>query len=74
MEEKQRLYEIIKTLSEENLELYKKLKKYEEQEELIECDNCGEMVSEDDLCDNDFITEGGTLNICMQCVENGYGE
>ena len=74
MEEKQRLYEIIKSLSEENLELYKKLKKYEEQEELIECDNCGEMVSEEELSDNDFITEGGALNICMQCVENGYGE
>lgn len=74
MEEKQRLYEIIKSLSEENLEFYKKLKKYEEQEELIECDNCGEMVSEEELSDNDFITEGGALNICMQCVENGYGE
>ena len=74
MEEKQKLYEIIKSLSEENLELYKKLKKYEEQEELIECDNCGEMVSEEELSDNDFITEGGALNICMQCVENGYGE
>ena len=74
MEEKQKLYEIIKMLSEENLELYKKLKNYEEQEELIKCDNCGEMVSEDDLSDNDFITEGGALNICMQCVENGYGK
>ena len=74
MEEKQKLYEIIKMLSEENLELYKKLKNYEEQEELVKCDNCGEMVSEEELSDNDFITEGGTLNICMQCVENGYGE
>ena len=74
MEEKQRLYEIIKSLSEENLGLYKKLKKYEEQEESVRCDNCGEIVLEEDLCDNDFITEGGTLNICMQCVENGYGK
>lgn len=74
MEEKQRLYEIIKSLSEENLELYKKLKKYEEQEELVKCDNCGEMIPEDFMCTNDFITEGRALNICMQCVENGYGE
>ena len=74
MKEKQRLYEIIKMLSEENLEIYKRLKKYEEQEELIKCDNCGEMVEEDYLSNSDLITEGGTLNICMQCVENGYGK
>lgn len=74
MEDIEKLYEIIKTLSEENFELYKKLKKYEDQEELVKCDNCGDLVPEDYLSDNDFITEGGTLNICMQCVENGYGE
>lgn len=74
MKDIEKLYEIIKTLSEENFELYKKLKKYEDQEELVKCDNCGDLVPEDYLSDNDFITEGGTLNICMQCVENGYGE
>lgn len=74
MKDIEKLYEIIKTLSEENFELYKKLKKYEDQEELVKCDNCGDLVPEDYLSDNDFITEGGKLNICMQCVENGYGE
>lgn len=82
MEEKKRLYEIIKLLSEENVELYKKIKEMEvrkklqsnDNEELVECDNCGEKVPEDYLSNNDFITEGGNLNICLQCVENGYGE
>lgn len=82
MEEKKRLYEIIKLLSEENVELYKKIKEMEvrkklqsnDNEELVECDNCGEKVPEDYLSNNDFITEGGNLNICLQCVENGYSE
>lgn len=82
MEEKKRLYEIIKLLSEENAELYKKIKEMEvrkklqsnDNEELVECDNCGEKVPGDYLSNNDFITEGGNLNICLQCVENGYGE
>lgn len=82
MEEKNRLYEIIKLLSAENLELYKKVKEMEkrknfqndENEEFVECNNCGEKVPEDYLSNNDFITEGGNLNICLQCAENGYGQ
>lgn len=82
MEDIEKLYEMIKMLSEENLFLYRKLKKYEkvdlfkqdEDEELFKCDNCGDLVPEDYLSDNDFITEGGRLNICMQCIENGYGQ
>lgn len=82
MEDIEKLYEMIKMLSEENLSLYRKLKKYEkvdlfkqdEDEELVKCDNCGDLVPEDYLSDNDFITEGGRLNICMQCIENGYGQ
>lgn len=40
-----------------------------------QCDNCGEYYrddefSDEDWCHNDFI-EG---NICMQCMENGYGK
>ena len=73
MEEKKRLYEIIKLLSIENLELYKRLKKYEsDEEELIKCDNCGEMVPEDYICKRDALNGDG--NICLQCIENGYGE
>lgn len=80
MEDIEKLYEMIKMLSEENLSLYRKLKKYEkvdlfkQDEELVKCDNCGDLVPEDYLSDNDFITEGGRLNICMQCIENGYGQ
>ena len=62
MEEKKRLYEIIKLLSEENVELYKKIKEMEvrkklqsnDNEELVECDNCGEKVPEDYLSNNDL--------------------
>lgn len=79
MEEKQRLYEIIKTLSEENLELYKKIKEMEvrkkiqsDEEELIRCDNCGETVPENYICKRDALNGDG--NICLQCIENGYGE
>lgn len=79
MEEKQRLYEIIKSLSEENLELYKKIKEMEvrkklqsDEEELIKCDNCGEMVPENYICKRDALNGDG--NICLQCIENGYGE
>ena len=81
MEEKKRLYEIIKLLSEENAELYKKIKEMEvrkklqsdeDEEELIKCDNCGEMVPEDYICKRDALNGDG--NICLQCIENGYGE
>ena len=46
----------------------------ENNEELVKCDSCGELVPEDYLSDSDFITSGGNENICLQCVENGYGK
>lgn len=77
MEEKQRLYEIIKQLSEENLRLFNVLKDFKNElsdYDLMICDNCGSIFSEDDMCKSDFITSGGEEKICMQCVENGYGK
>ena len=54
---------------------YEQWYKENEQEynDLVVCDNCGEVVESQYITDNDFITEGGRLNICDQCIEDGYG-
>ena len=36
-------------------------KEEEEYSDLVVCDSCSEVVHEEDLVDNDFITEGGKL-------------
>lgn len=46
----------------------------EEYSDLVICDSCGEVVHEEDLIDNDFVTEGGKLKICESCRNDGYGE
>lgn len=43
-------------------------------EDEVVCDNCGKIVSVDSLSDNELITSGNTINICEECVINGYGE
>ena len=71
MEEKQKLYEIIKQLSEENLRLFNALKDFKNElsdYDLMICDNCGSIFSEDDMCKSYFITSGGEEKICMQCM------
>ena len=46
----------------------------EEYSDLVICDSCSEVVHEEDLINNDFITEGGALKICESCRNDGYGE
>lgn len=43
-------------------------------EDLIQCDICGEYFEEEYMCEDLFITEGGRIHVCEECVNNGYGE
>ena len=62
--------ETVKAIQEATAILKESNDKYEE---LITCDNCGEKYEEDYFIDNDFITSGGEVKICEQCVRDGYG-
>ena len=43
------------------------------EDNFVICDNCGEITYIDDISDNDFITDGGSLVICEECINDGYG-
>ena len=68
-------------LSKEEKEMYEKqiklikeaTEELKESNDAVRCAICGELVSEDYLIENNSITEGGRINVCEQCVIDGYG-
>lgn len=43
------------------------------EDNFVVCENCGQTIYCDYISDNDFITDGGSLIICEECVNDGYG-
>lgn len=43
------------------------------EDNFIICENCGEITYIDDVSDNDFLTWGGEMKICQDCINDGWG-
>lgn len=59
-----------KDMAELNKKLDKILEKYENEEETFECQNCHEILPEDEKGSSELALQD---EICIYCMENGYG-